>query len=163
DLQRREGTPSLRHPLLALAVLGIACATPAPGVKQATATNAPPPPPSAPTTKSAAEAPAEVALPTYVHASPPAHAAACLGLRRAQDRAAVLDRLTPLASRLSADRNDCRAEPSAILSIGPAQVAGDQARVDVGVVLGSAGMLELERRQGDWQVVRVTSPWISLR
>jgi hypothetical protein len=35
--------------------------------------------------------------------------------------------------------------------------------VDVGVVLGSAGMLELERRQGSWVVVRATSPWISLR
>ena len=80
------------------------------------------------------------------------------------DHHKVLDRLSPLANRLSVDRADCiDHEPSAILSIGPAQVAGDRARVDVGVVFGSAGMLELERHEGSWLVVRATSPWISLR
>jgi len=118
---------------------------------------------SAPTTRTALEAAAEFALTNYVDESARTHGVVCVELDRAQDRAAVLDRLTPLASRLSADRTDCRREPSAILSIGQPQIAGDVARVDVGVVLGSAGMLELERHEGDWQVVRVTSPWISLR
>jgi hypothetical protein len=153
----------MRHLALCTAVLGIACATSAPVVARATPATAPESVASAPTTKTAVEAAAEFALTHYVDESTRTHGVVCVELDRAQDRAAVLDRLTPLAGRLSADRTDCRSEPSAILSIGPPQVAGDQARVDVGVVLGSAGMLELERRQGDWQVVRVTSPWISLR
>ena len=153
----------MRHLALAIAALGTACATSAPVVKRAMPATAPEPVASAPTTKTAVEAAAEFALTNYVDESTRTHGVVCVELDRAQDRAAVIDRLTPLASRLSADRTDCRSDPSAILSIGPVQVAGDQARVDVGVVLGSAGMLELERRQGDWQVVRVTSPWISLR
>jgi hypothetical protein len=153
----------MRHLVLAIAALGTACATSAPVVARASPATAPEPVASAPTARTADEAAAEFALTTYVDESTRAHGVVCVELDRVQDRAAVLDHLTPLASRLSADRSDCRSEPSAILSIGRAQVAGDQARVDVGVVLGSAGMLELERRQGDWQVVRVTSPWISLR
>ena len=153
----------MRHLLLALATLGIACATPAPVVARPTATPAPEPVAGAPTTRTAVEAAAEYALTTYVDASTRTHGVVCVELDRAKDPAAVLARLEPLASRISADRNDCRTEPSAILSIGQAQLSGDAARVDVGVVLGSAGMLELERRQGDWQVVRATSPWISLR
>jgi hypothetical protein len=153
----------MRHLVLALATLGAACATPAPVVARQTSPAAPEPVASAPTKNTPVEAAAEFALTRYVDESTRAHGVVCVELDRAQDRAAVLDRLTPLATRLSGDRSDCRAEPSAILSIGPPQVAGDQARVDVGVVLGSAGMLELERHQGDWQVVRVTSPWISLR
>jgi hypothetical protein len=151
----------MRH--LAIAILGSACATSAPVATRAMPGPAPEPVARAPTTRTAVEAAAEFALTTYVDESTRTHGVVCVELDRAQDRAAVLDRLGPLASRLSADRSDCRGEPSAILSIGQPQVAGDQARVDVGVVLGSAGMLELERRQGDWQVVRVTSPWISLR
>jgi hypothetical protein len=153
----------MRHLALCIVALGVGCATPAPVVARATPTAAPEPVASAPTTRTAVEAAAEFALTTYVDESTRTHGVVCVELDRAQDRAAVLDHLTPLASRISADRTDCRSEPSAILSIGQAQVSGDQARVDVGVVLGSAGMLELERRQGDWQVVRVTSPWISLR
>lgn len=153
----------MRHLVLALAVLGTACANPAPVGQRAKTTPAPEAVASPATTKGPLEAAAEFALTRYVDESTRTHGVVCVELDRAQDRAAVLDRLTPLATRLSADRSDCRSEPSAILSIGPPQVAGDQARVDVGVVRGSAGMLELERRQGDWQVVRVTSPWISLR
>jgi len=153
----------MRHLVLAIAALGTACATSAPVATRATPSAAPEPVATAPTTKTAVEAAAEFALTTYVDESTRTHGVVCVELDRAQDRAAVLDRLGPLTSRLSADRSDCRSEPSAILSIGQAQISGDQARVDVGVVLGSAGMLELERRQGDWQVVRVTSPWISLR
>lgn len=142
----------MRHLLLGIAALGIGCA----------ARN---PVPSSVTTTTPVAAAAEFAMTTYVDESTRTHGVVCVELDRAEDPANVLERLAPLAKRLSADRNDCagRAEPSAILSIGPPQVAGEQARVDVGVVRGSAGMLELERRQGAWQVVRVTSPWISLR
>jgi hypothetical protein len=156
----------MRHLVLAIATLGIACATPAPVVARPTAAPAPEPTASAPgvqTRKTAVEAAAEYALTTYVDESTRAHGVVCVELDRAKDPATVLARLGSLATRVSADRNDCRSEPSAILSIGPPQIAGDRARVDVGVVLGSAGMLELERHQGDWQVVRATSPWISLR
>jgi hypothetical protein len=153
----------MRHLVLALAALGAACATPAPVVARQMPTAAPETVASAPTKNTAVEAAAEYALTTYVDESTRTHGVVCVELDRAKDRAAVLSRLTPLAGRVSADRNDCHSEPSAILSIGQPQIAGDLARVDVGVVLGSAGMLELERREGDWQVVRVTSPWISLR
>ena len=143
----------MRHLLLGIAALGVGCAA---------ADRAP----SSPTTTTTpVVAAAEFALTTYVDESTRTHGVVCVDLDRAEDPAKVLERLAPLAKRLSVDRNDCagRTEPSAILSIGPPQVAGEQARVDVGVVRGSAGMLELERRQGAWQVVRVTSPWISLR
>lgn len=142
----------MRHLLLGIAALGVGCAA-ADRV------------PSSPTTTTPVVAAAEFALTTYVDESTRTHGVVCVDLDRAEDPAKVLERLAPLAKRLSVDRNDCagRTEPSAILSIGPPQVAGEQARVDVGVVRGSAGMLELERRQGAWQVVRVTSPWISLR
>jgi hypothetical protein len=113
----------------------------------------------------AVEAAARFALTTYVDEPTRAQGVVCVELDGNQDPGKVLDRLSPLATRLSAGRKDClgSTEPSAILSIGTPQVAGDRARVDVGVVLGSAGMLELERQQGSWVVVRATSPWLSLR
>jgi hypothetical protein len=152
----------MRTLLLGIAALGIACANSRPTTPE-TARGAPEATPSAPATTSPLAAAAAFAITKYVDEATRAHGIVCVELDRAGDPAKVLERLAPLASRLSVDRNDCRSEPSAILSIGPPQVAGDQARVDVGVVLGSAGMLELEHRQGTWQVVRVTSPWISLR
>jgi hypothetical protein len=83
---------------------------------------------------------AEFALTNYVDESTRTHGVVCVELDRADDRGKVLDASTPLAQRLSADRSDCAAtEPSAILSIGPPQVAGTQARVDVGVVAGQRG------------------------
>jgi hypothetical protein len=119
---------------------------------------------SAPTTTTAVEAAAEYALTTYVDESTRSRGIVCVELEGKDDARKVLDRLAPLASYLSVDRNDCLGrESAAILSVGTPQLAGDRARVDVGVVLGSAGMLELERRDGAWTVVRVTSPWISLR
>jgi hypothetical protein len=153
----------MRQLVLAIALLGTACATPASVAERPKARPAPEPVASAPSTNTAVEAAAEFAMTRYVDESTRTHGVVCVELDRAKDPAKVLARLAPLASRLSADRNDCRSEPSAILSVGAPQVAGEQARVDVGVVLGSAGMLELELRQGTWQVVRVTSPWISLR
>lgn len=147
----------MRQLVLGIAALGIACANSRPAGPE-TARAAPDAAVSSPVT-----AAAEFAITRYVDESTRTHGTVCVELDRAGDPARVLERLAPLASRLSVDRSDCRTEPSAILSIGAPQVAGDQARVDVGVVLGSAGMLELEHRQGTWQVVRVTSPWISLR
>ncbi len=152
----------MRSLLLGIAALALACANSGPTAPE-TARAAPDATPSTPATTSPVAAAAEFAITRYVDESTRARGTVCVELDRAGDPAKVLERLAPLASRLSVDRSDCRAEPSAILSIGPPQVAGDQARVDVGVVLGSAGMLELEHRQGTWQVVRVTSPWLSLR
>jgi hypothetical protein len=149
--------------LLAIAVLGIACASPAPVAERQKARRAPEAVASVATTNTAVEAAAEFAMTRYVDEATRAHGVVCVELDRAKDPAKVLARLAPLASRLSADRSDCQSEPSAILSVGAPQVAGELARVDVGVVLGSAGMLELELRQGTWEVIRVTSPWISLR
>jgi hypothetical protein len=152
------------RPLLGIAALALACATSRPAGERETARAAPASVPSSPATSTTpVEAAAEFALINYVDESTRTQGVVCVELDRAKDPGKVLARLAPLASRLSADRSDCRGEPSAILSVGAAQVAGEQARVDVGVVLGSAGMLELELRQGTWQVVRVTSPWISLR
>ena len=152
------------RPLLGFAALALACATSRPAGERQTARATPAPAPSSPTTTtSPVEAAAEFGLTHYVDEPTRTHGVVCVELDRAGDPAQVLARLAPLASRLSADRNDCRSEPSAILSVGAPQIAGEQARVDVGVVLGSAGMLELEVRQGTWQVVRATSPWISLR
>lgn len=152
----------MRHLVPFIAALSISCANSrAPEMRAAQAV-----PDSAArpaTTTGAVEAAAEFAITNYVDESTRTHGVVCVELDGDRDAATVMGRLAPLASRLSAHRNDCRTEPSAILSIGSPQVAGDQARVDVGVVLGSAGMLELERRDGAWQVVRVTSPWISLR
>ena len=152
----------MRQLVLGIAALGIACANSRPTAPE-TARAAPDAAPTSPATTTPVVAAAEFAITKYVDESTRTHGTVCVELDRAGDPAKVLDLLAPLASRLSVDRNDCRSEPSAILSIGQPQVAGDQARVDVGVVLGSAGMLELEHRQGSWQVVRVTSPWISLR
>ncbi|HYV57275.1 MAG TPA: hypothetical protein VE911_07015 [Candidatus Nitrosopolaris sp.] len=155
----------MKHLLLSIAALGIGCATSKPVGAPQTARAVPEPtrttPPTAMTTP--AEVAAEFALTTYVAEPTRTHGVVCVELAATEDSRKVLDRLSPLASRLSVDRNDCGTEPSAILSIGPSQVAGDRARVDVGVVRGSAGMLELERRDGAWLVVRATSPWISLR
>jgi hypothetical protein len=145
-----------------LAALSISCANSRSPEKHA-ARAAPEPVARSATTTGAVEAAAEFALTHYVDESTRTHGVVCVELDGDRDAATVMGRLAPLASRLSAHRNDCHAEPSAILSIGSPQVAGDQARVDVGVVLGSAGMLELECHDGIWQVVRVTSPWISLR
>jgi hypothetical protein len=154
----------MRPLLLGIAALAFACATSGQAPGGTTARAAPAPVPSAPpTTTTPVEAAAEFALTRYVDEATRTQGIVCVELDRAKDPAKVLARLAPLATRLSSDRSDCRSEPSAILSVGAPQVAGDQARVDVGVVLGSAGMLELELRQGTWQVVRVTSPWISLR
>jgi len=152
----------MRPLVLGIATLGIACANSRPTGPE-TARAAPDAAPTSPATTLPVVAAAEFAITRYVDASTRTHGTVCVELERAGDPAKVLERLAPLASRLSMDRSDCRTEPSAILSIGAPQLAGDQARVDVGVVLGSAGMLELEHRQGTWQVVRVTSPWISLR
>jgi hypothetical protein len=153
----------MRHLVPFLAALSISCASSkAPEMHAARATPGPVAPPAA-TTTTAVEAAAEFALNHYVDESTRTQGVVCVELDGNHDATAMMGRLAPLASRLSTDRNDCRGEPSAIVSIGPPQVAGDLARVDVGVVRGSAGMLELERRDGDWQVVRVTSPWISLR
>lgn len=142
----------MRTLLLGIAALGIGCV-------------APNPIPSSPTTPPPVVVAAEFAMTTYVEESTRTHGVVCLDLDRVEDGAKVLERLAPLAKRLSVDRNDCLGHDasSAILSIGPPQVAGEKARVDVGVVRGSAGMLELERRQGSWLVVRATSPWLSLR
>jgi hypothetical protein len=110
------------------------------------------------------EAAAEFAITTYVDESTRTQGVVCVELDGNDDPGKVFNRLSPLAARISVGRKECLGrEPSAILSIGRSQVAGDRARVDVGVVLGSAGMLELERRQGSWVVVRATSGWISLR
>ena len=153
----------MKRLLLCLAALSICCASSklpeeraAAGASRA-AVAAP-----APTT-AAVETAAEFALTTYVDESTRTNGVVCLQLDGRDDPTRVVDRLTPLARRVSVKRSDCSSEASAILSIGAPQVAGDRARVDVGVVLGSAGMLELERHDGAWQVVRVTSPWLSLR
>jgi hypothetical protein len=153
----------MRHLVLCIAAFGICCAS-RPAEQRETARTAPDRVGSSPAT-TAVEAAAEFAITTYVDESTRTQGVVCVELDGNDDPSKMLDRLSPLASRLSVGRNDClgRTEPSAILSIGPSQVAGDRARVDVGVVLGSAGMLELERRQGSWVVVRATSPWISLR
>ena len=158
----------MKHLLLWIAVLGIGCATSQPVGARRTARAAPEPDRTAPLATPARTTPAEVAaeyaLTTYVDESTRAHGVVCVQLDGDGDHHQVLDRLSPLAGHLSVDRADCiDHEPSAILSIGPAQIAGDRARVDVGVVLGSAGMLELERHEDSWLVVRATSPWISLR
>jgi len=147
----------MRSLLLGIAALALACANSRPTAPESARAALD----AAPTSPVAAAA--EFAITKYVDESTRTHGTVCVELDRAGDPAMLLERLAPFASRLSVDRNDCRGEPSAILSIGAPQVAGDLARVDVGVVLGSAGMLELEHRQGSWQVVRVTSPWISLR
>ena len=154
----------MRHLVPFIAALSISCASSkAPEMHAARTT--PEPVAHSATTTTAVEAAAEYAITSYVDESTRTHGVVCLELAGDENPGTVLGRLAPLASRLSVDRKDClgRDEPTAILSIGPPQVAGDVARVDVGVVLGSAGMLELERRDGAWQVVRVTSPWISLR
>jgi hypothetical protein len=150
----------MRHLVLFIAAVGIGCAS-RPAEQRETARDRV----GSSTAPTAVEAAAKFALTTYVDESTRAQGVVCVELDGAEDPAKVLDRLSPLASRLSAGRKECldRAEPSAILSIGTPQVAGDRARVDVGVVLGSAGMLELERHQGSWVVVRATSPWLSLR
>ena len=116
-----------------------------------------------PSTATATEAAAEFAVTTYVDESTRAQGVVCVQFDRDEDRGKVLDRLMPLAARVSADPSDCleRVETSAIVSIGRAQTSGDRARVDVGVVRGNAGMLELEQRQGVWLVVRETRAWIS--
>lgn len=158
----RVDTPRMRSLLLGIATVALACANSRPTGPE-TARAAPEATPSTPGTTSPVATAAEFAVTRYVDESTRAHGTVCVELDSAGDAAKVLERLAPLASRLSVDRNDCRTGPSAILSIGPPQLAGDQARVDVGVVRGSAGMLELEHRQGTWQVVRVTSPWLSLR
>ena len=157
----------MKHLLLCTAALGIGCAT-APARAQRAARAAPEPASSAPMAAQATTTPAEVAaeyaLTTYVDETTRAHGVVCVEIARVEDSGKVLDRLSPLATRLSVDRSDCVGrDPSAILSVGPTQVAGDLARVDVGVVLGSAGMLELECHEGSWIVVRATSPWLSLR
>ena len=154
----------MRHLVPCVAVLGICCASSGPADGRATA-QAAPDPVGSPRTATPVAAAAEYAITTYVDESTRAHGLVCLELDGAEDPGTLVDRLSPLARRLAVGRNDClaHAEPSAILSIAPSQVAGDRARVDVGVVLGSAGMLELERRQGSWVVVRATTPWISLR
>jgi len=151
--------------VISLVALGIGCATSRPVPQQEAARVVPLEPIASPPTTTAVEAAAEYALTTYVDESTRTQGVVCVELDGREDTGKVLARLTPLAGRLSVDRKDClgRDEPSAILSIGPPQLAGDRARVDVGVVLGSAGMLELERREGTWKVVRVTRPWISLR
>ena len=149
----------MKHLVLCIAAFGIGCAS-RPAEQRETARTAPNPPAT-----TAVEAAARFALTTYVDEPTRAQGVVCVELEGNQDSGKVLDRLSPLATRLSAGRKDClgSTEPSAILSIGTPQVAGDRARVDVGVVLGSAGMLELERQQGSWVVVRATSPWLSLR
>jgi len=150
----------MRHLVLFIAAVGIGCASrPAEQQEPAHARV------GSSTAPTVIEAAAKFALTTYVDRSTRAQGVVCVELDGTEDPATVLDRLSPLATRLSAGRKEClgHAEPSAILSIGTPQVAGDRARVDVGVVLGSAGMLELERRQGSWVVVRATSPWLSLR
>jgi len=154
----------MTHRILCVAALAIGCVTSRPAGKPEAARPAPPDPVASAPTTTAVEAAAEFALTTYVDESARTHGVVCVELDGHEDPGKVLERLSPLAGRLSVDRNDCLGrEPAAILSIGPPQLAGDRARVDVGVVLGSAGMLELERRQGTWQVIRVTRPWISLR
>ncbi|HEY1417690.1 MAG TPA: hypothetical protein VGF41_07275, partial [Myxococcaceae bacterium] len=59
----------MRHLVLAMAVLGIACATSAPVATRAMPSAAPEPVASAPTTRTAVEAAAEFALTTYVDES----------------------------------------------------------------------------------------------
>jgi hypothetical protein len=154
----------MRHLACCIAALGIACATSRSADVPPTA-RAATDPVAGTRTATPVEAAAEFAITTYVDESTRAHGVVCLELERGEDPGVLVDRLSPFARRLAVGRSDCLAhdEPSAILSIGPSQVAGDRARVDVGVVLGSAGMLELERRQGSWVVVRATSGWISLR
>ncbi len=154
----------MRHLVLWIAALGLCCATFRPAGERVTARPAPDPTANSRTT-TPVEAAAEFALRTYVDESTRTQGVVCVELEGDDDPGKVLDLLSPLASRLSVGRNDClrREEPSAILSISRPQVAGDRARVDVGVVLGSGGMLELERRQGEWLVVRAVRPWISLR
>jgi hypothetical protein len=153
----------MRHLVPCIAALGICCASSSPDGPQSARGAPDPAARSAATTP--VEAAAEFALRTYVGESIRTRGVVCVELDGVADRDKVLERLSPLASRLSVDRNDCRGpdESAAILSIGPSQMAGERARVDVGVVLGSAGMLELEHRQGAWVVVRVTRPWIALR
>jgi hypothetical protein len=148
----------MRHLVPCIAALGICCASSGPSDVRATGR-------AGPRTATAVEAAAEYAITSYVDEATRAHGQVCLELEGVQDPGTLVNRLSPLAGRLAVGRSDCLARdvPSAIVSIGAAQVAGDRARVDVGVVLGSAGMLELERRQGSWVVVRATSPWISLR
>lgn len=152
----------MKHLLLCIAALVISCAASGTAATGETTRAAPGPAASSTTPVVAA---AEFAVRTYVQESTRANGVVCVELDGGEDPGKVLDRLSPLAGHLSADRKDClgRAEPAAILSIGPAQVAGDRARVDVGVVLGSAGMLELERQEGAWVVVRAATAWISLR
>ncbi len=154
----------MKYLVLCIAALSICCASSKPPEERAAARGSGDPV-ARPATTAAVETAAEYALTTYVDESTRAHGVVCVQLDGREDPATVIDRLAPLARRVSVDRNDCLGgdEKSAILSIGAPQVAGDRARVDVGVVLGSAGMLELEHRNGAWQVVRATSPWISLR
>jgi len=155
----------MRPLVLCIAALGICYATSRATPERQTAGAAPDPARSSPAPGTAVEAAAEFALTTYVDESTRTQGLVCVDLDGVEDAGKVIDRLSTLASRVSADRNDCLGgkESSATVSIGPAQLAGDRARVDVGVVLGRAGMLELERRQGAWVVVRETRPWISLR
>jgi len=152
----------MKHLLLCIAALVIACAASGTSGTGETTRAAPG---SAASSTTPVVAAAEFAVRTYVQESTRANGLVCVELDGGEDPGKVLDRLSPLASHLSVDRKDClgRAEHAAILSIGPAQVAGDRARVDVGVVRGSAGMLELERQEGAWVVVRAATAWISLR
>ena len=154
----------MRHLVLCLVVLGISCVRSGPtGDRQAGGVAPSNPARSSPAT-TAVEAAAKFAITNYVDESTRTQGVVCVELDVSDDPGKVLDRLSPLVSRISSGRKECLGrEPSAILSIGSPQVAGDRARVDVGVVLGSAGMLELERHQGSWVVVRATSPWLSLR
>ena len=155
----------MKHLVLCLAALGIGCATSKPVEVRAAAARPAPHPAIASPTRSPVEAAAEFALRTYVDESTRAHGVVCVELDGDEDAGKVLEHLAPLAGYLSVDRSTCldRDGPSAILSIGRSQVAGARARVDVGVVLGSGGMLELELREDTWLVVRATSPWLSLR
>lgn len=130
------------------------------GLVAGCATTPPTGDPGSPLAATPVEAAAEFALRTYVDESTRAHGIVCVELKGEKDPHKVLHRLAPIAGHPSLDRNDCvgRKEPTAILSVCPAQVTGERASVDVGVALGSGGTLELERRGGSWQVIRGSDP-----
>ena len=151
----------MKHLVPCLAALSLSCASSKLPEERAAARGSPDA--AATAVASAAETAAEFGLTRYVDESTRTTGVVCLQVDGRDDPAKLIARLTPLTHRVSTDRKDCREEPSAILSIGAPQVAGDRARVDIGVVLGSAAMLELERHDGAWQLVRVTPPWLSLR
>ena len=120
DLEGRVETPCMRQLVLGIAALGIACANSRPTAPE-TARAAPDAAPTSPATTTPVVAAAEFAITKYVDESTRTHGTVCVELDRAGDPAKVLELLAPLASRLSVDRNDCRSEPSAILSIGQPQ------------------------------------------